>query len=149
MEQFRLKKLMRDIELEDFAKAKGVEIHSLLAHIVFCNGDFIGDEKIISRIKENRELREIMGPLSRPEVSLAGYVNNTFLSRRIDRLYVNLDTKTVMVVDYKTDADKGLYYEKYRVQLSEYSELLKQVYPGFVVRCKILWLSDFTLENVI
>ena len=95
------------------------------------------------------ELCEIMGPLSRAEVPLAGYVDGAFLSRRVDRLYVNEHTQTVVVLDYKTDIDKKRYYEKYRVQLTEYYKLLKEIFPMFNIKCKILWLNDFTLENVI
>ena len=54
-----------------------------------------------------------------------------------------------MVLDYKTDTNRNLYREKYRVQLMEYYKLLKQIYPDFNIVCKILWLNDFTLENII
>ncbi len=90
-----------------------------------------------------------MGPLSRAEVPLAGHIDGAFLSRRIDRLYVNETAKTVIVLDYKTDIDRKQHYEKYRVQLTEYYKLLKEFFPMFNIKCKILWLNDFTLENVI
>ena len=149
MKQTKLNTIIRDIESKEFASVRGTNVHLCLSKIAFCNGGFIGDPDIISKIKNNAELCEIMGPLSRAEVPLAGYVRGTFLSRRIDRLYVNKNTKTVIVLDYKTDKDKNLYHEKYRVQLNEYRELLKQIYPEFNIVCKILWLNDFTLENVI
>ncbi|MBP5485600.1 MAG: hypothetical protein J6Y07_02740 [Alphaproteobacteria bacterium] len=149
MKQTKLNALMRDLESKDFATTAGTDMHLRMSKIVFHDGNFIGDTDIVSSIKKDPELREIMGPLSRTEVPLAGYINGKFLSRRIDRLYVNLKTKTVIVLDYKTDTDKKTYYEKYHVQLSEYQELLKQIYPNFDIKCKILWLCDFTLENII
>lgn len=149
MKQNRLNLLMRSIESKKIATDNGTSAHLQMSKIIFQNGDFIGDKNIISKIKTNNELCEIMGPLSRAEVPLAGYVDGVFLSRRIDRLYINETTKTVVVLDYKTDTDKKQYYEKYRVQLTEYYKLLKQIFSEFDIKCKILWLNDFTLENVI
>jgi ATP-dependent helicase/nuclease subunit A len=149
MQQTKLNKIMHDIESAEFATAAGTDMHAQMAKIRFQNGDFVGPADIVSKIKTHTELSEIMGPLSRTEVPLAGYVDGVFLSRRVDRLYVNRDTKTVVVLDYKTDANKKKYYEKYRVQLMEYYKLLKEIFPNFNIKCKILWLNDFTLENVI
>ena len=149
MQQTKLNKIMHDIESAEFATAAGTDMHAQMAKIRFQNGDFVRPADIVSKIKTHTELSEIMGPLSRTEVPLAGYVDSVFLSRRVDRLYVNKDTKTVVVLDYKTDTNKKKYYEKYRVQLMEYYKLLKEIFPDFNIKCKILWLNDFTLENVI
>ncbi|MBO4582607.1 MAG: hypothetical protein J5714_00925 [Alphaproteobacteria bacterium] len=149
MKQNKLNTIIRDIESKEFATKHGKDVHARISKICFCNGDFAGDENIVFKIKDNPDLCEFMGPLSCAEVPLAGYINGVFLSRRIDRLYVNEKTKTVIVLDYKTDIDKKVYYEKYCVQLIEYYKLLKEFYPGFNISCKILWLNDFTLENVI
>lgn len=149
MKQNKLNKIICDIESAEFATTTGTDVHTRMSKIKFQNGGFVGDKEIISKIKTNAELCEIMGPLSRAEVPLAGYIDGTFLSRRVDRLYVNKNTKTVVVLDYKTDIDKKKYYEKYRAQLMEYYKLLKEIFPNFNIKCKILWLNDFTLENVI
>ena len=149
MKQNRLSVFMGAWESEKMATERGTDVHARLARIRFINGDFVGDSDIVAKIKSNAELCEIMGVLSRAEVPLVGYVNDVFLSRRIDRLYVNENTKTIVVLDYKTDVDKKMYYQKYRVQLMEYRDLLKQIYPSFNILCKILWIHDFTLENVI
>lgn len=149
MKQNKLNKIIHNIESAEFATATGTDMHARMSKIKFQNGDFVGDKEIISKIKTNTELCEIMGPLSRAEVPLAGYVDGAFLSRRVDRLYVNENTKTVIVLDYKTDINRKKYYEKYRVQLTEYYKLLKEIFPNFNIKCKILWLNDFTLENVI
>ena len=104
---------------------------------------------MIKQISTNPELIEIMGPLSKTEVPIAGFINGKFISRRIDRLYINHDAKKIVVLDYKTDTDKNLFKQKYNEQLNEYRQLLKQIYNNYSVTTKILWLNDFTLENII
>ena len=144
----KLYKLVKDRMRSEYATGTGRGVHAQMQR-VFCrpNG-WVGDKDIVSRVKTNPELCELFGPLSQTEVPIAGTVKGKFISRRIDRLYVNIDTKTVVVLDYKTDIDKNIYYEKYVEQLNEYRELLKQIYRHFDVQCKILWLHDFRLENV-
>ena len=144
-----LQTLLKSYNQQSFATDFGSVIHSKMQHIFFDDtGAAIGDPEIISKVSNNDELRKLMGPLSRAEVPIAGTVSGRFISRRIDRLYINNKDKKIVVLDYKTDTDKRMYIEKYRVQLNEYRSLLKQIYPDFMVSCKILWLSDFTLENI-
>ena len=127
----------------------GTDVHARLKN-VHCdeNGTWHGDADIVAHISGIPELAELMGPMSKPEVPIAGKIDGRFVSRRLDRLYVNVDAKKVVVLDYKTDKNKQQYYKKYIEQLNEYSTLLKQIFRLFDVRCKILWLNDFTLENL-
>ena len=142
--------LINDKLRQDYATMSGTAMHARMQHIFFDKtGCATGDADIADRIAQNKELVEYMGPLSRTEVPIAGYLDGRFLSRRIDRLYINHDTKTIVVIDYKTDIDKERFYQKYIEQLAEYRRLLADVYPGYSVACKILWTNDFTLENVI
>ncbi|MBO4700801.1 MAG: hypothetical protein J5620_03590 [Alphaproteobacteria bacterium] len=134
---------------QEYATTAGRAMHTQMQHIFYTGHGWVGNANITKRISGISELMEYMGVLSRTEVPIAGTVNGKFISRRIDRLYVNNDTKKVVVLDYKTDADKNLFYKKYCEQLTEYYELLKQIYKGFNIECKILWLGDFTLENII
>lgn len=138
----------KNLQIE-YATTTGRKTHMQMQKVFYTSNGWVGDENIINRLLNVPELKEFMGPLSRTEVPIAGTVDGRFISRRIDRLYVNNDTRKVVILDYKTDIDKKIFFEKYRVQLKEYYELLKQVYNGFNVECKILWLNDFTLENVI
>lgn len=126
----------------------GRDAHAKLRHVFFTPAGWVGDKTIVSQIQNISELCELFGPLSKTEVPIAGTINGKFISRRIDRLYVNNDTKTVVVLDYKTDINKKLYYEKYVEQLNEYRALLKYIYQHFDIQCKILWLNDFALENI-
>lgn len=145
----KLKDLIEKYERQEYATGAGRAIHAQMQHVFYTDKGWVGNQDIINRVSAIPELMEFMGVLSKTEVPIAGTINGKFISRRIDRLYVNNDTKKVVVLDYKTDVDKKSFFEKYREQLKEYYELLKQIYNGFDIRCKILWLNDFTLENII
>ncbi|MBO4480312.1 MAG: hypothetical protein J5742_01640 [Alphaproteobacteria bacterium] len=136
---------------QDYATSTGVVMHSRMQNIFFDSMGKAsdGNADIIKKISKNPELVEYMGPNSKTEVPIAGYINGRFVSRRIDRLYVNLSKKIVVVLDYKTDIDKVCFRDKYTEQLREYRSLLMDIYPYFNITCKILWLNDFTLETVI
>lgn len=144
----KLYELVNNQTRSKYATGTGLGVHAQMQHVFYGPSGWVGDEYIVSHIKNNSELCELFGTLSRTEVPIAGTVNGKFISRRIDRLYVNKDTKTVVVLDYKTDKDKKIFYEKYIEQLNEYCALLKQIYRHFKVQAKILWLNDFTLENI-
>ena len=142
--------LINDKIRQDYATSSGVATHTRMQHIFFDEkGAPLSDDDIVAYITKHPDLVEYMGPLSKTEVPIAGYINGRFISRRIDRLYVNHNTRTVVVIDYKTDVDKERFYNKYIEQLTEYRRLLADVYPGYTIACKILWTNDFTLENVI
>ncbi|MBO7508934.1 MAG: hypothetical protein J6T57_01505 [Alphaproteobacteria bacterium] len=146
----KLQRLIQSQSNQNYAVANGRDIHKKLQNLFFdahnapnCNVE------IAEKIAHIPELVKLMGPKSKTEVPIAGFVHGKFISRRIDRLYIDDDTKTIVVLDYKTDTDKKLFYKKYSEQLNEYYELLKQIYSDFTIKCKILWLCDFTLENII
>lgn len=142
--------LINDKLRQDYAVAVGTEMHTHMQNIFFdSDGTAHGNSNIVARISGNNELIEYMGPLSKTEVPIAGYIDGRFISRRVDRLYVNKETKTVVVIDYKTDLDKERFRPEYVRQLTEYRKLLSDIYPGFSIKCKILWTNDFTLENII
>ncbi len=145
----KISDLMTKIASSEYATTIGRNMHIQMQRVFYTPNGWVGNKDLINHISHIPELREFMGELSRTEVPVAGTINGKFISRRIDRLYVNYDTKKVVILDYKTDMDKKLFFEKYREQLKEYYELLKQIYSGFDIECKILWLNDFTLENII
>lgn len=146
----KITNLINDKVRQDYATSSGSATHARMQHVFFDDtGVALSDDDIVAHIAQNPELVEYMGPLSKTEVPIAGYVNGRFISRRIDRLYVNHTTKTVVIIDYKTDLDKERFYNKYIEQLTEYRRLMVDIHPGYTIACKILWLNDFTLENVI
>lgn len=134
---------------QEHATATGRAVHAKMSHVFYTPNGWTGDLDIVKKLSSISDLCELFGHLSRTEVPIAGYVNGKFISRRIDRLYINHDTKSIVVLDYKTDLDKKLFYKKYIEQLTEYRALLTQIYHGYHIECKILWLNDFTLENII
>ena len=146
----KLTALMNDKLRQDYAIESGVAMHVRMQNIFFdANGNASGDADIVAKISNNKELVEYMGLLSRTEVPIAGYIGERFVSCRVDRLYLNEQTKQIVVIDYKTDTDKERFRRKYIDQLTEYYKLLCDAYPEFTVRGFILWTNDFTLENVI
>ena len=146
----KLTKLMDDKARQNFALAAGTEMHARLKNVFFdANGNASGDSDIIAKLSKNKELIEYMGPLSKTEVPIAGYIGGKFKSLRIDRLYINKTNKQIVIIDYKTDLDKEKFHKEYVAQVKEYHQVLTDAYPDFTIAAKILWLSDFTLENVI
>jgi len=127
----------------------GTEMHKKLQYVFFDSVAPRGDKQLCEQISKNPELCKYMSLDSQTEVPIAGWINDEFVSRRIDRLYVNDKEKKVVVVDYKTDTDRQTLRDKYKKQLGEYKKLLEQVYPEYNISCKILWISDFSLENII
>ena len=145
----KLSDLIKQKSHREYATSAGRAMHLQMQHIFYTDNGWVGNPDITNRISAVPELMEFMGGLSHAEVPIAGTVNGKFISRRIDRLYINNDTKKLVVLDYKTDINKKQFYKKYCEQLNEYYELLKQIYNGYKIECKILWLNDFTLENII
>ena len=146
----RLNKLINDKLHQDYATSSGTKTHARMQRVFFNkDGTATGDADIIAKIANRADLVEYMGMLSKTEVPIAGYIGGKFISRRIDRLYVNDKNRTVVVIDYKTDLDKERFFNKYVEQLTEYRKLLSDIYTGYSITCKILWLNDFTLENII
>lgn len=145
----KLQELLDAKSQKHFATTSGADMHKRLEHVFFRFDGPVGDKELCDKISKNSELVKLMGPLSKTEVPIAGFVNGIFVSRRIDRLYIDKDNKQIVVLDYKTDTSKDVFRDKYIIQLKEYRDLLTQVFPGFTISCKILWLCDFTLENII
>ena len=98
----------------EYATTNGRNVHAQMQRVFYTPNGWVGNENIINRLSNITELKEFMGPLSRTEVPIAGTINGKFISRRIDRLYVNNDAKKVVVLDYKTDIDKKIFaYESF------------------------------------
>jgi ATP-dependent exoDNAse (exonuclease V) beta subunit len=135
---------------EKHATDSGTETHKLLQSVFFDDNDhYFGDPNIVNSLKQHREISKYFNSSSMTEVPIAGYIKNEFVSRRIDRLLINHDTKNIVFIDYKTDTDKLKFIDKYKKQLSEYSILLKDAYPNYSISGFILWTNDWSLEKII
>ena len=133
-----------------YATKSGTKIHTLLKNIVLddVSGNS-GDAQIVEQIQQHPELKRFFAHNAQTEVPLAGTINGTFISRRLDRLLIDNATKTVSFIDYKTDTDKQTLFETYKKQLSEYAQLLRSAYQGYKITGYILWTQDWQLQQII
>ena len=127
----------------------GTRMHVLLQKIVIDDesGD-VGDKDIVAKIKYNPDLVPFFLSTAKTEVPIAGFIDNHFVSRRIDRLLIDHNNKTIRFIDYKTDLNTTDFYDKYKIQLTEYAKLLKSAYPKYKISGFILWLNNWVLEQI-
>ena len=129
-------------------KHAGRRIHSGMRHIIIDNDKTCGNPEIIAQIKSHPNLLEFFSANSMTEVPVAGFIIDTIVSRRIDRMIINNDNKTIKILDYKTDTDKNIFLSKYIAQIQEYKILVQDIFPGYTVYGYILWLNDFSLTEI-
>ena len=146
----KLKDILTGANNKDFATKNGTQMHTILRHVVVddIKGN-CGANDIVEIIEKRPDLRPFFASGVQTEVSIAGFVNGVFISRRIDRLLINHDKKTIDFIDYKTDINKTEFIDKYKKQLSEYCVLLRSAYPKYQIKGYILWLNDWVLDQVI
>jgi len=134
---------------KDFAISTGTHMHTLLQRTIVDKDCSTGDTNIIKIIENRPDLQSFFTKTAQTEVPIAGQLHGHFVSRRIDRLLINHETKTIDFIDYKTDTDKTTFVDKYKKQLQEYAELLHSAYPNYKISGYILWLHDWVLEKII
>ena len=144
-----LKNFLTGANNKDFATKSGTKTHTDLQYVIVDDSGNFGNNDLIKIIQNRSDLKTFFGKDAKTEVPIAGFINGRFASRRIDRLIINHDTKTIDFIDYKTDTDKTLFIEKYKKQLQEYAELLRLAYPGYKISGYILWLHDWGLEQIV
>ena len=146
----KLSDFLKSFEQRQYAAQKGTDMHLKMQHIVIDdkNGN-IGDENIINIIKSKPELLSFFSSAAQTEAPISGFINDIFVSRRIDRLLINHETKVIDFIDYKTDTDKSAFVEQYKCQLKGYAELLHSAYPNYKINGYVLWLHDWTLDKII
>ena len=143
-----LQNLLNKIKKSDHATDSGSHMHSLMQHIVIDGKGTHGDNELVQQILSHPNLDKFFTPASRTEVPIAGYVNGKFVSRRIDRMVIDHDKKTIDILDYKTDIDKSAMVDTYIAQIGEYKTLVRDIYPQYNVRGYILWTHDFSLQEI-
>lgn len=145
----KLQNILAQLESQEFATKNGRAIHAKLQRIIIKKDGFIGDEELCKKILTHHNLLNFFGENSKTEVPIAGYINGRFVSRRIDRLVIDENKKEIHVLDYKTDTDKSAFLDKYIVQIKEYTTLLHEIYPNYKIHGYILWLTDFSIEEIL
>ena len=135
---------------EQIATSKGTNAHLKMEHIVIDDvaGEH-GDKEIIEKIKSKPELLPYFVATAQREVPIAGFIDGEFVSKRIDRLLLNHETKTIVFIDYKTDINKDQFIDEYKKQLKGYEILLHSAYPEYAMSGYILWLHDWTLTQIV
>lgn len=126
----------------------GKKMHALLGRIKISSNSATGAPELINKIQNQPDLSELFSDKSQIEVPIAGTVKGRFISRRIDRLLIDHNNKTIKILDYKTDLNPEVYKQKYIAQLSEYAVLLRTLYPTYKISTYILWTHNFLLENI-
>ena len=86
---------------KEFATKQGTQMHAILQHVIVDDSGKCGNEDIVKIIKNKPELKRFFTRDAKTEVPIAGKINGYFLSRRIDRLLINHDTKTIDFIDTK------------------------------------------------
>ena len=143
-----LSELLNEYDAKKYAENFGIQTHEKLRSVrVLSDCDKVGCE-LQKHIESCDGLAAFFTQNAQTEVPVAGIINGVFVSRRIDRLIVDDENKTVHILDYKTDVDKTTNREKYIKQLNEYSYLMREIYPKYKIEKYVLWLHDWTLEKL-
>lgn len=140
----KLHDFLNDIEQQEKATMYGTAFHNRLQNLSLDNVD----DELVQHILANPKLAKLFDDKSKSEVPIAGYINGQFVSRRIDRLRIDTTTKTIDILDYKTDKNHNEHRAHYITQLGEYKKLISEIYPDFKITCFILWIHDWTLEQI-
>lgn len=144
----KLHSILAKQEDEKYAMNEGTNVHAKLRR-VFVDGDKVsGDSDYVQCIQARDDLLPLFGAGSRTEVPIAGTIDGRFVSRRIDRLVIDDAAQTILVLDYKTDVSREKFRDAYYAQIREYGALLRAIYPTYQIKGFILWVHDFSLENV-
>ena len=143
-----LNKLLSKLSKQKYATDTGTEMHKKMQKIIIDNTSEYGDSTLIKQIKLKPELLQFFTKSALAEIPIAGKINGKFISRRIDRMIKNDTEKSIVFLDYKTDINKELFHDKYILQMNEHKELLKNLYPNYFIHGLILWLNDFSIEEI-
>jgi ATP-dependent helicase/nuclease subunit A len=106
-------------------------------------------QKIISALK-NTEIKNIItSPNSVNEITISSRDNKQF---RIDKLIVDDNKKTILIVDYKTDSDAEDTSQEnfiaYKKQLKNYKKMIADIYKKYEVKTAILWTANFSISTL-
>ena len=127
----------------------GTDMHAKMQKIIVDKDVCVGDKNIINIIKNRPDLCVFFVKTAKTEVPIAGIVHGFFVSRRIDRLLINNNDKSIDFIDYKTDTDKTVFIDEYIKQMKGYFDLLRSAYPEYRINGYILWLHDWSLDKII
>ena len=144
---------------------RGQLIHALLQHLPdvppvdrrpaamrFANrpGHGLTDDEVANLVSEtigiieHPELMALFGPGGRSEVPISGTIGNLVLGGVVDRMVVL--PNRVLIADFKSNrrtpaqvADTPVMYLR---QMAGYRAVLRSVFPGYDVRCILVWTRE-------
>lgn len=143
----KMHKLLAAEREAKFATEHGTQMHLRLQRMSL-DAPREQDAELAAHIVAIPELADFFRAPARAEVPIAGTINGRFISRRIDRMIIDDDAKTVRILDYKTDIDHTARHAEYVAQIGEYVALMRKIRPGYKISAFILWLHDWTMERV-
>lgn len=86
------------------------------------------------------------------EVSVAGMIGDQLAVGQIDRLFVDSETATVNILDYKTNrpppVDAKKVSSNYLNQMRDYASLVAPIYPGYSIKAWLFWTYTGELMDV-
>ncbi len=139
-----LREMLTEYDNKKYATDAGSTMHKKMRFVNMLDNN----DDIVKQIKSRPELAIFFAENAQTEVPIAATINGKFVSRRIDRMVVDNDNKTIHILDYKTDVNKDMFRSKYIIQVREYMSIISKIYPQYKVFGYILWLHDWTLEKL-
>jgi ATP-dependent helicase/nuclease subunit A len=107
------------------------------------SGDLSSLETIIRKLLEQKTARKFFYVADGMVFQEKEILDRFGATKRIDRLIVK--ENEIWIVDYKTKGDDAV---DYKGQLDGYKEIIKEIYPGKIVRCFIIFLEEAKIEEI-
>lgn len=102
----------------------------------------------VLELLENPEARELFGESSLAEVDvIATLAPGKVVRGRIDRL-AQVENE-IWIADFKTDRTLDASAKKHLHQIALYRAAVQSLYPGKIIRCFLIWLSQGKIDEII
>ena len=98
--------------------------------------------------RSNPQARELFGESSLAEVDvIATLAPGKVVRGRIDRL-AQVENE-IWIADFKTDRTLDASAKKHLHQIALYRAAVQSLYPGKIIRCFLIWLSQGKIDEII
>lgn len=105
--------------------------------------DFVPIRKKAESLLKDKSLEKFFYASDAQVYNEKEFIDSSGLTKRIDRFVVSKDA--VFVIDYKSSRLEAISYQK---QVSEYVNIIQEVYPRHEVKGVIIYLDDLSIEEV-
>lgn len=138
--------------LEWLVKAPPSERPSLLKNYLAKKGDESGIQQIVLAVFNHPNFDEFFNEHTLTEVPLVGTAEGQKICGVLDALTIQVDTKEVFILDYKTGHFQESYLdnppEPYVRQMTLYKKVLEKIYPDYRVRSFLIWTEVGFVQEV-